>query len=235
MELTGHDHFASADGLMRSYSHRASSLWGLCVDGTSGTFTVTSAEGTPLIDALMYDDATALEEAEQVAAVAPPTSAALGASSPLAKLMRLIKARPDLATDGRVLHQADWISNRLLGTIGVSDESNSLKMGSTRSHALGRVGFASWVSPKTACPRWSGAGASSETRIAGGVPLVCRRRRGSSRARPTALQRFLRRVPLQPAMASRYWVRPSSSNCCPRLPSLRRSTACCDHRFVWDP
>ena len=104
-------------------------LWGLCVDGTSGTFTVTSAEGTPLIDALMYDDATALEEAEQVAAVAPPTSAALGASSPLAKLMRLIKDRPDLATGGRVLHQADWISNRLLGTIGVSDESNSLKMG----------------------------------------------------------------------------------------------------------
>lgn len=100
----------------------------IAVDGTSGTVLLTDANGEPLTAALMYNDARAEQQAAAIAALAPPYSAAHGASSGLAKLLYLKRmTRPSRIA--HALSQADWITGRLLGRFGISDANNSLKLG----------------------------------------------------------------------------------------------------------
>jgi len=99
----------------------------IAVDGTSGTLLITDDQGNPLCDALMYNDARSHKEAEIIAATAPPESGAHGASSALAKLMWLQKQ--ELPNACHALHQADWITGKLMGEFGISDENNCLKLG----------------------------------------------------------------------------------------------------------
>lgn len=97
----------------------------LAVDGTSGTLLAIDAAGRPLAAPLMYDDA--VEERDVLARVAaemPPTSAAGGATSGLAKALVLTRS-----PDARVVHQADWIAGRLRGGLFASDANNALKSG----------------------------------------------------------------------------------------------------------
>ena len=103
--------------------HRVESI---AVDGTSGTLLVTDAAGAPLEPAGMYNDASAAVLAPRIKAVAPPTSGAHGATSPLARLLVLQDRHPDAQ---HALHQADWIAARLTGRLGMSDENNALKLG----------------------------------------------------------------------------------------------------------
>lgn len=100
----------------------------ICVDATSSTVLLCGPDGEPRSPALMYDDRRAVSQAETVAAVAPPDSAARGPSATLAKLLYLVARRPTGTTD-LALHQADWINGRLTGRFGVSDENNALKLG----------------------------------------------------------------------------------------------------------
>lgn len=98
----------------------------VAVDGTSGTVLPVDAAGTPLATPLMYNDP--VDDAgllARIAAEAPPTSAAHGPTSGLAKAMRF-RAVPGVA---RILHQADWIAGRLAGRFGTSDANNALKTG----------------------------------------------------------------------------------------------------------
>lgn len=98
----------------------------LAVDGTSGTMLAVDAWGRPLGPALMYNDAVDDPSVlAEVAAAAPPTSAAHGPTSGLAKLIGL-QAHAGTAA---VLHQADWIAGRFSGRFGISDENNALKTG----------------------------------------------------------------------------------------------------------
>lgn len=100
----------------------------IAVDGTSSTVLLADAQGRPLGDALMYNDASAIHQAQLIAANAPRMSAAHGASSGLAKLLKLQTiARAHRAK--YALHQADWIAGKLTGKFGFSDENNCLKMG----------------------------------------------------------------------------------------------------------
>ena len=97
----------------------------IAVDGTSGTLLAIDDAGRPLAAPLMYDDA--VDDADVLARVAaemPPTSAAGGATSGLAKA--LVLARTGAA---RVVHQADWIAGRLRGDVFSSDANNALKTG----------------------------------------------------------------------------------------------------------
>jgi sugar (pentulose or hexulose) kinase len=113
-------------GLSRQLDLRT--LRAVAIDGTSGSFTIVDERGEPVCDALMYNDSSARTEADEVAAAAPRDSAATGVTSPLAKLLGLVRA--GVARDScRVAHQADWIAGHLLRRVGLSDESNSLKMG----------------------------------------------------------------------------------------------------------
>lgn len=98
----------------------------LAVDGTSATILATDPRGTPLSAGLMYNDARSTAAARRIEALAPAASAARGAGSSLAKALYLRERFPETA---HLLHQADWISNRLCGRFGISDENNSLKLG----------------------------------------------------------------------------------------------------------
>ncbi len=96
------------------------------IDGTSGTVLGLDRAGAPVGAALMYNDVVADPAiAERIASVAPPDSAARGASSALARAVAL-KDRPGVV---RIAHQADWIAERLAGAPVPSDESNALKTG----------------------------------------------------------------------------------------------------------
>lgn len=98
----------------------------LALDATSATVVACDAAGAPLRPALMYDDGRAVAEAERIAAVAAPASAARGPASGLAKALWLQARCPATA---RLLHQSDWLVGRLTGCFGVSDENNALKLG----------------------------------------------------------------------------------------------------------
>ena len=95
----------------------------LAIDGTSGTILPIDAAGRPVGMASMYNDVAEPEHVERIKAVAPPETAAHGATSPLARLM------PMQSGAARILHQADWLLGRFCGRFDVSDENNALKTG----------------------------------------------------------------------------------------------------------
>lgn len=97
----------------------------IAVDGTSGTLLLADADGMPCGPARLYNDAGCRDEAARIKEVAPPDSGAHGASSALAKLLRLQAG----SRAAHALHQADWVAGRLLGDFGFSDENNALKLG----------------------------------------------------------------------------------------------------------
>jgi sugar (pentulose or hexulose) kinase len=100
----------------------------LSIDGTSSTVLLADARGEPLGPALMYDDTRASEEAERISRVAPHDNPAQAVGSTLAKLLHLVRVH-SRAKARYALHQADWLSARLTGRYGISDENNCLKLG----------------------------------------------------------------------------------------------------------
>ncbi len=96
----------------------------IALDGTSGTILPVAADGMPLGLASLYNDVAEPAPLALVAAAAPRETAALGATSPLARAMAMRTLKPAM-----ILHQADWIAGRLSGRFGVSDENNALKTG----------------------------------------------------------------------------------------------------------
>lgn len=100
----------------------------IAVDGTSATVLLCTADGTPLGPALMYNNTRATAAAAQVAQIAPANCAAHGPSASLAKLLYL-QSLPAGTAARFALHQADWITGRLCGRFGITDENNALKLG----------------------------------------------------------------------------------------------------------
>jgi sugar (pentulose or hexulose) kinase len=98
----------------------------IAVDGTSSTLLFCDENGKPCSSALMYNDARSHAELGRMRNIAPENSPVHSATSSLAKFLHLHARYPRAR---HVLHQADWISNRLLGRYGISDENNCLKLG----------------------------------------------------------------------------------------------------------
>jgi xylulokinase len=110
------------------------SIHALSVTSTSGTLCLLDAGGHPLLPALMYNDARAVDEAAEVQAAGADLAARLGyrfnSSFSLAKLLWLARHRPDLVDRARyVAHAADFLVGRLSGVYDVTDHSNALKTG----------------------------------------------------------------------------------------------------------
>jgi sugar (pentulose or hexulose) kinase len=97
----------------------------LAVDGTSGSLVAIDAAGRPVAAGSLYNDRADDTAIAAVSRAAPANSAAHGATSPLARALRLQQV------DGvaRILHQADWIAGQMSGRFDVSDENNALKTG----------------------------------------------------------------------------------------------------------
>ena len=103
-----------------------SAVRSIAVDGTSGTLLPVDGAGRPLAGPLMYNDTVADHDIlAAIAREASATSAALGATSGLAKAL-WFQRTPGVAA---VLHQADWIAGKFSGRFDVSDENNALKTG----------------------------------------------------------------------------------------------------------
>ncbi len=98
---------------------------GIAVDGTSGTILPIDATGRPLAPASLYNAPVDPADVARVERVAPPGSAARGASSPLARALTW----RNLKGQAHLLHEADWLAGRLCGRFGVSDWNNALKTG----------------------------------------------------------------------------------------------------------
>lgn len=111
---------------LQELSRQAPPVAAVAIDGTSATVLLCNGSGSPLAPALMYDDSRARDEADRIAAMAPPQSTARGASSSLSKLLWLRARHPDAR---HALHQADWLAGRLWGRYDHCDENNALKLG----------------------------------------------------------------------------------------------------------
>ncbi|MDP1702380.1 MAG: FGGY-family carbohydrate kinase [Aestuariivirga sp.] len=99
---------------------------GLAVDGTSGTLVALDAGNAPLGAASLYNDSCddpAIIAA--IAAAAPATSPALGATTALGRAIQLSRR----SGVHLIVHQADWIAMRLGHGEAISDENNALKTG----------------------------------------------------------------------------------------------------------
>ena len=102
----------------------------LAIDGTSGTVLLADQNGNPCSEALMYNDQRAFQQAELIKKQAPENTAAIGASSGLAKLLWLNDSYLKSSNSFYyALNQSDWINGKLLGKYGLSDHNNALKMG----------------------------------------------------------------------------------------------------------
>lgn len=142
----------------------------LAVDGTSGSLLLCDAEGMPLAPALLYNDARAREEADRIAAAAPPASGAHGASASLAKLLYL-QARLDCSRARYALHQAEWIAARLTGRYGMGDENNCLKLG----YDIEARRWPDWLERLAVERRWLPAVVAPGTPLGPPAPAVRRR------------------------------------------------------------
>ena len=108
--------------------HIAGRLQGLAIDGTSGTVLLCDAELEPCSPALLYNDQRALQQAEQLRAIAPNDHTVCAATSGLAKFLWLTR-QSGHERAAYFLHQADWLTGLLSGQPGISDYHNALKTG----------------------------------------------------------------------------------------------------------
>lgn len=106
----------------------AANLHGIAIDGTSGTVLLCDENLAPLSSALLYNDARALPQAEELKRIAPGAHAVCSATSGLAKFLWLTR-QPEADHAAYFLHQADWLTALLSGRPGVSDWHNALKTG----------------------------------------------------------------------------------------------------------
>jgi sugar (pentulose or hexulose) kinase len=139
----------------------------VAVAGTSGTILPVDASGTPLGPLSLYNDGADPALAARVAAVAPAASAAVGATSPLARA---------LAWDvtAQLLHEADWVAGRLRGAFGLTDANNALKTGYDVAAELwpdwiAAAGLARHRLPAVAAPGAVLGGVGTEA-VAAGLP-----------------------------------------------------------------
>ena len=103
-------------------------LTAIAIDGTSGTVLACDADLKPTHPPLLYNDARAIAEAQQIARVAPSGHPAAAVTSGLAKVLWL-KQRLGLTCARLYLNQADWLSGLLTEQPGFTDYHNALKMG----------------------------------------------------------------------------------------------------------
>ena len=100
----------------------------IALNGTSGTVLLCDDSGQPISDTLLYNDPRANSVSPQVQNLVPPRHPAASSTSSFSKLI-WFRQQSSLPNNTYFLHQADWLSFRLHGQLGISDYHNSLKLG----------------------------------------------------------------------------------------------------------
>jgi sugar (pentulose or hexulose) kinase len=152
---------------------------GVATCATSGTVLLVDRRGAPITPGLMYDDARASKQAARLGA---QSGLAISPSWGLPKLLWMLDAWPELATGGRVAHQADVITRGLVGAAVPSDSSHALKTGYDQEReawphdALAAEGVPEAMLPDVvrSGTRLGGvcAGAAEQTQIPEGTPVI---------------------------------------------------------------
>jgi len=111
-----------------------SHIAGLSVDSTSGTILPIDQSGTPLCNAMMYNDARSRDYVEQIQRSGHELENRLGytfsSSFALPKIYWLMKEKPDIYNATHLfVHAADYIAGKLTGNFNLTDHSNALKTG----------------------------------------------------------------------------------------------------------
>ncbi|MEM9966782.1 MAG: FGGY-family carbohydrate kinase [Pseudomonadota bacterium] len=112
---------------LREINRDPKEIAGIAVDGTSGSMVLTDADLNPVSQALMYNSAGFDAEAARIGQQVSAPHITLGSNSALARAMRLVSLAE--RKPAHLLHQADYITAKLLGFGGVSDDNNTLKTG----------------------------------------------------------------------------------------------------------
>ena len=99
----------------------------LSIDGTSGTVLICDDKGHPFDHALMYNDASSVEEAKLVEKISSGHPIVSSPTNALVRALSLIKKNS--AQSYRILHQADWVASKMIEEFKFSDENNALKLG----------------------------------------------------------------------------------------------------------
>ncbi|HEY8482763.1 MAG TPA: FGGY family carbohydrate kinase [Spirillospora sp.] len=182
----------------------ADAVRGLAVCATSGTVLLTTPDGRPLTDGLMYDDARARDEAREVQEAGAALWDRLGhriqPSWALPKVRWLARENPDVLSRARIAHQADVVTGRLVGRPVPTDSSHALKTGydlfdERWPHDLhDRLGLPATLFPEVVRPGTVlgvvGADAAAETGLRAGTPVIagmtdgCAAQLGSGTLRP---------------------------------------------------
>ncbi len=116
--------WAAVEAALDGVRERLATVRAVAVDGTSGTILPVDAAGKPTGPLLLYNDRAEPQDLAALAGVMPADSAAGGATSPLARALRLHREGAS-----RLLHEADWVAGCFLGRFDVSDANNALKTG----------------------------------------------------------------------------------------------------------
>ena len=114
----------------------------IAINGTSSTVLLCDREGSPLGDALLYNDSRGQDLVDTVSAIAPAGSPTLSATSTLTKLLWWCGGawRPP-ANAAYLMHQADWLGWLLHHQLGISDYHNALKLG----YDVGALQYPDWL------------------------------------------------------------------------------------------
>ncbi len=158
-------------------------LVGIAIDGTSSTVMLCDRQGTPLGDALMYNDDRSAVVLDQIRAIAPPNHTVLSATSSLAKLLWLSQ-QPGGDQAHVLLHQADWLAFLLHGRLGISDYHNALKLG----YDVETLAYPDWLAhhelrsllPEVHTPGEAIGPILSEWCIQFGIPASCQIHAGTT-------------------------------------------------------
>lgn len=159
---------------------------GVAVDATSGTVVAMDSDLRPLSPGLMYDDARGAPYLDRIEAAGSELWTVLGyrrmqGSWALPKVLWLLEHVPNVR-QGRILHQTDVITSRLLGRPAHTDLSSALKTGvDLRSgrwpvDVLDALGVPVGLLPEPVpCGDQIGkvsAGAAEETGLPAGTPVM---------------------------------------------------------------
>ena len=121
-------------GKMHDKGYSPHDILAIACDSTSGTIIPIDKEGRPLYNALMYNDARAIHQANIINNIARDFTEKIGhrfkPSDALCKILWIKQNLPSIYKKTyKFIHAADFITGKLTENFSVSDESNSLKTG----------------------------------------------------------------------------------------------------------
>ncbi|MFB3921557.1 MAG: FGGY-family carbohydrate kinase [Terriglobia bacterium] len=155
---------------------------GVAVTSTSGSLVLTDSRGQPLRPAILYDDARGAGEAAGLNQKLLPEDSQFNPSFSLVKALWVRRHEPGVWEKARcLLHPTDWLTAKLSGGFGTSDESNALKLGydsqnGTWGRAVELAGLPIEMLPRVVTPGTQVGAvskvASEETGLPEGVPVL---------------------------------------------------------------